>query len=64
MLGRAMMERLAGIPAEVDLSSEFQYRDALVGPETLVVAISQSGETADTLGAVKAARLKAARSSR
>jgi glutamine---fructose-6-phosphate transaminase (isomerizing) len=58
MLGRAMMERLAGIPAEVDLGSEFRYRDALVGPETLVVAISQSGETADTLGAVKAARLK------
>jgi len=58
MLGRAMMERLAGIPAEVDLGSEFRYRDALIGPETLVVAISQSGETADTLGAVKAARLK------
>jgi len=58
MLGRSMMERLAGIPAEVDLGSEFRYRDALVGPETLVVAISQSGETADTLGAVKAARLK------
>jgi len=58
MLGRTMMERLAGIPAEVDLGSEFRYRDALVGPETLVVAISQSGETADTLGAVKAARLK------
>ncbi len=58
MLGRSMMERLAGIPAEVDLGSEFRYRDALVGPETLVVAISQSGETADTLGAVKAARVK------
>jgi glucosamine--fructose-6-phosphate aminotransferase (isomerizing) len=58
MLGRTMIERLAGIPAEVDLGSEFRYRDALVGPETLVVAISQSGETADTLGAVKAARLK------
>jgi glucosamine--fructose-6-phosphate aminotransferase (isomerizing) len=58
LLGRSMMERLAGIPAEVDLGSEFRYRDALVGPETLVVAISQSGETADTLGAVKAARLK------
>ena len=58
MLGRTMMERLAGIPAEADLGSEFRYRDALVGPETLVVAISQSGETADTLGAVKAARLK------
>jgi glucosamine--fructose-6-phosphate aminotransferase (isomerizing) len=58
MLGRAMIERLAGLPAEVDLASEFRYRDALVGPETLVVAVSQSGETADTLGAVKAAREK------
>jgi len=58
MLGRMMIERLAGIPAEVDLASEFRYRDAIVGPQTLVVAISQSGETADTIGAVKAARLK------
>ena len=58
MLGRTMIERLAGIPAEVDLASEFRYRDAIVGPETLIVAISQSGETADTIGAVKAARLK------
>jgi glucosamine--fructose-6-phosphate aminotransferase (isomerizing) len=58
MLGRAMIERLAGLPAESDLGSEFRYRDAVVGPETLVVAVSQSGETADTIGAVKAARLK------
>ena len=58
LLGRTMVERLAGLPAEVDLASEFRYRDAIVGPETLVVAVSQSGETADTLGAVKAARLK------
>jgi glutamine---fructose-6-phosphate transaminase (isomerizing) len=58
MLGRTMIERLAGISAEVDLASEFRYRDAMVGPRTLVVAISQSGETADTIGAVKAARLK------
>src|SRR3989441_217839 len=53
-----MIERLAGLTAEVDLASEFRYRDAVVGPETLIVAVSQSGETADTLGAVKAARLK------
>jgi glucosamine--fructose-6-phosphate aminotransferase (isomerizing) len=53
-----MIERLAGIPAEVDLASEFRYRDAIVGPETLVIAVSQSGETADTIGAVKAARQK------
>ena len=58
LLARTMIERLAGIPAEVDLASEFRYRDAIVGPETLVIAVSQSGETADTIGAVKAARLK------
>jgi glutamine---fructose-6-phosphate transaminase (isomerizing) len=58
MLGRMMIERLAGLSAESDLGSEFRYRDAVVGPETLVVAVSQSGETADTIGAVKAARLK------
>ena len=55
-----MVERLAGLSAEVDLGSEFRYRDAVLGPETLVVALSQSGETADTLGAVKAARAKGA----
>src|SRR5882724_6548544 len=48
-LTRMMIERLAGIPAEVDLASEFRYRDAIVGPETLVIAVSQSGETADTI---------------
>ena len=58
LIARSMIERLAGIPAEVDLASEFRYRDAIVGPDTLIVAISQSGETADTIGAVKAAKLK------
>ncbi len=58
IVGRFMLERLTGIPCEVDLGSEFRYRDAVVGPETLVVALSQSGETADTLGAVKAARAR------
>jgi glucosamine--fructose-6-phosphate aminotransferase (isomerizing) len=56
IVGRFMVERLAGLSAEVDLGSEFRYRNAVLGPETLVVALSQSGETADTLGAVKAAR--------
>jgi len=60
LVGRHLIERLAGVPAEVDLGSEFRYRDPLVGPDTLVVAVSQSGETADTLGAVKIARAKAA----
>jgi glucosamine--fructose-6-phosphate aminotransferase (isomerizing) len=56
IVGRFMVERLAGLSSETDLGSEFRYRDAVLGPETLVVALSQSGETADTLGAVKAAR--------
>ena len=60
IVGRFMVERLAGVAAEVDLGSEFRYRDAVLGPETLVVALSQSGETADTLGAVKAARARGA----
>jgi glucosamine--fructose-6-phosphate aminotransferase (isomerizing) len=56
IVGRFLVERLAGLSADVDLGSEFRYRDAVLGPETLVVALSQSGETADTLGAIKAAR--------
>ncbi len=60
IVGRFMIERLTGIPAEVDLGSEFRYRDAVIGPEVLIVALSQSGETADTLGAVKAARAQGA----
>src|SRR5438132_316964 len=56
MLTRSMIERLAGLPAEVDLGSELRYRDAVIGPETLVIAISQSGETADTIGSVKMAK--------
>src|SRR6266540_3879842 len=60
IVARFMLERLTGVSAEVDLGSEFRYRDAVLGPDTLVVALSQSGETADTLGAVKAARAKGA----
>jgi glucosamine--fructose-6-phosphate aminotransferase (isomerizing) len=60
IVGRFMMERLTGIASEVDIGSEFRYRDAVLGPDTLVIALSQSGETADTLGAVKAARVKGA----
>ena len=55
LAGRFMLEELAGLPTEVDISSEFRYRSLVLGPDTLVVAISQSGETADTLGAAKAA---------
>jgi glucosamine--fructose-6-phosphate aminotransferase (isomerizing) len=56
LVGRIMIERLAALPAEVAIASEFRYSDLVLGPETLVVAVSQSGETADTMGAVKAAR--------
>jgi len=55
LVGKFLLERLARLPAEVDLASEFRYRPPLVGPEDLVVAISQSGETADTLAAVRQA---------
>ena len=60
LAGRFMLEELAGLPTEVDISSEFRYRRLVLGPDTLVVAISQSGETADTLGAAKAAATLAA----
>jgi glucosamine--fructose-6-phosphate aminotransferase (isomerizing) len=60
LVSRFMVERLASLPAEVDIASEFRYRDLALGPETLVVAISQSGETADTLGAARAARARGA----
>ncbi|MDP9236051.1 MAG: glutamine--fructose-6-phosphate transaminase (isomerizing) [Chloroflexota bacterium] len=56
LVGRAYFERIAGIPAEVDNSSEFRYRDALIGPDTLVIAVAQSGETVDTLEAMADAK--------
>ncbi|MDP2702747.1 MAG: glutamine--fructose-6-phosphate transaminase (isomerizing), partial [Candidatus Rokubacteria bacterium] len=60
LIGRFMVERLAGLGAEADMASEFRYREAILGPDTLVVAISQSGETADTLGAARAAQERGA----
>lgn len=61
LVGKFILERLAQIPVEVDLASEFRYREPLVGPETLVVLVSQSGETADTLGALREAKRRGAR---
>jgi len=61
LAGRTMIEQLARLPVEVELASEFRYRDPIVGPDTLVLAISQSGETADTLAAVKEAKRRGAR---
>ncbi|GAA4196442.1 glutamine--fructose-6-phosphate transaminase (isomerizing) [Microbacterium oryzae] len=60
LVGKYALEQWARIPVDVELAHEFRYRDAIVGPDTLVVSISQSGETMDTLMAVKeAARLGA-----
>ncbi len=61
LAGKFMIERLAHIPVEVDYGSEFRYRDPIVSKENLVIAISQSGETADTLAAVREAKLKGAK---
>ncbi|MCS7041277.1 MAG: glutamine--fructose-6-phosphate transaminase (isomerizing) [Bryobacteraceae bacterium] len=58
LAGKYMIERLARVPTEVDYGSEFRYRDPLVGPETLTILISQSGETADTLAAQREAKRK------
>jgi glucosamine--fructose-6-phosphate aminotransferase (isomerizing) len=60
-VGKFLVEEIAGIPVEVDYASEFRYRRPLLTPETLVVAISQSGETADTLVSMEAARAAGAR---
>jgi glucosamine--fructose-6-phosphate aminotransferase (isomerizing) len=61
LVGKFLIESAARIPCEVDLASEFRYRDPVVGPGDMVVAISQSGETADTLAAVKEARARGCR---
>jgi glucosamine--fructose-6-phosphate aminotransferase (isomerizing) len=58
--GKYMFERLCGIPTEVDVASEFRYRDPIIDNHTLVFGISQSGETADTLAALKEAKRKGA----
>lgn len=59
-VGKVLLETIARIPVEVDIASEFRYRDPLVTPNTAVIAISQSGETADTLAAMEEARRKGA----
>ncbi|MCJ7500371.1 glutamine--fructose-6-phosphate transaminase (isomerizing) [bacterium] len=60
LVGQFLIEELAGIPTSVDYGSEFRYRNPIVGNRTLAVAISQSGETADTLAAVRECREKGA----
>ncbi len=60
LIGEYMLEEYAGIPVEVELASEFRYRKPVITPRTAVIAVSQSGETADTLAAIREARLKGA----
>jgi glucosamine--fructose-6-phosphate aminotransferase (isomerizing) len=59
-IGKFMIEELCGIPAEVDYSAEFRYRNPAIDARTLVIAVSQSGETADTLAAMEEAKRRGA----
>jgi glutamine---fructose-6-phosphate transaminase (isomerizing) len=62
LVGKFMIEELAKLPVEVDYGSEYRYRDPIISDKTLAVAITQSGETADTLAALREAKGKGARS--
>ncbi len=62
LVGKFMIERLARVPVEVDYGSEYRYRNPIVGDRTLAIVITQSGETADTLAALREARKDGARS--
>ena len=61
LVGKFMLEEIAGIPAEVDYGSEFRYRSPLMDPKSILLMVSQSGETADTLAATEIARAKKAK---
>jgi glutamine---fructose-6-phosphate transaminase (isomerizing) len=61
LVGKFMLEEIAGIPAEVDYGSEFRYRSPLMDPQSVLLMVSQSGETADTLAATEIARAKKAK---
>ncbi|HYG99951.1 MAG TPA: isomerizing glutamine--fructose-6-phosphate transaminase [Terriglobales bacterium] len=58
LAGRIMIKELAGVPVDVDHASEFEYSDPMTGPNELTILITQSGETADTIGALHEARRK------
>jgi len=60
MVGKLLIEKLARVPVELSLGSEFRYSDPIVGPEDIVLAISQSGETADTLAAMEEGKTRGA----
>jgi glucosamine--fructose-6-phosphate aminotransferase (isomerizing) len=60
MVGKYLFEDYLRIPSEVDIASEFRYRNPIIDSKTLVIVISQSGETADTLAAIELAKSKGA----
>lgn len=62
LVGKFLIEQLARLPVEVDYGSEYRYRDPIVSPSTLAIIITQSGETADTLAALREAKRKGAKS--
>jgi glutamine---fructose-6-phosphate transaminase (isomerizing) len=61
MVGKVLIERIARVPVEVEIGSEFRYSDPIVGDQDIVLSISQSGETADTLAAMEEGRSKGAK---
>lgn len=61
LIGKALIEKFAKLPVEVDVASEFRYRDPIIDDKTLMIVISQSGETADTLAALRLAKANKAR---
>jgi glucosamine--fructose-6-phosphate aminotransferase (isomerizing) len=61
LVGKYLIEQLAGVPCDVDLASEFRYRRPILGEDVLVVPVSQSGETADTLAALREGKAQGAR---
>lgn len=61
LVGKTVIESLARIPVETDVASEYRYRSPIITPETLVIVVSQSGETADTLAALREAKRNGAR---
>ncbi|RUS45144.1 glutamine--fructose-6-phosphate transaminase (isomerizing) [Cohnella sp. AR92] len=61
LVGKTIIEQLARVPVETDVASEYRYRSPIITPETLVIVVSQSGETADTLAALREAKRNGAR---
>ncbi|HOZ49536.1 MAG TPA: glutamine--fructose-6-phosphate transaminase (isomerizing) [Candidatus Hydrogenedentes bacterium] len=61
LVGKYLIERFAKVPVEVDIASEYRYRDPIIYPNTIVMPVSQSGETADTLEAIRISKSKGAK---